>query len=96
MPQQNGTGPMGAGPMTGRGLGPCGGGQAQGRGFGRGMGLRQGSGRGWFGRGMCRFWPGWNATAKDRKQALEDEAKMLEQDLADVKAELDGLEKDQN
>lgn len=32
MPNQDKTGPMGQGPMTGRGFGPCGGGY---RGFGR-------------------------------------------------------------
>lgn len=31
MPNRNGTGPMGEGPMTGRGLGPCGRGQRTGR-----------------------------------------------------------------
>jgi len=34
MPRFDGTGPMGQGPMTGRGLGPCGQGQKRGRGFG--------------------------------------------------------------
>ena len=38
MPFENGTGPRGAGPMTGRGLGACGNGQGRfvSRGFGRG------------------------------------------------------------
>ncbi len=35
MPNQDGTGPMGAGPLTGGGRGPCGMGLAQGRGLGR-------------------------------------------------------------
>ena len=41
MPYLDGTGPQGAGPMTGRGLGRCAGngaGLAQGRGFGYGRG----------------------------------------------------------
>lgn len=33
MPKFNGTGPLGYGPGTGRGLGPCGGGMRQGRRF---------------------------------------------------------------
>ncbi len=33
MPRQDGTGPFGLGPLTGRGLGPCG--RGYGRGFGR-------------------------------------------------------------
>ena len=39
MPGFNGTGPRGAGSMTGRGLGPCGGGMAYGRGAGRMFGF---------------------------------------------------------
>ena len=43
MPGQDKTGPLGQGPMTGRGLGLCGQGLARGRGrgFRRGFGLRQ-------------------------------------------------------
>ncbi len=57
MPGRDGTGPVGAGPMTGRGLGPCSGatvpygaglGQRFGRGAGCGRGLRYGFGRGFF------------------------------------------------
>jgi len=39
MPGQDGTGPLGQGAGTGRGLGPCGSGVRRGR--GRGFGLRQ-------------------------------------------------------
>jgi hypothetical protein len=68
MPGGDRTGPLGAGPMTGRGAGYCAGYAAPGyanpfggRGwFGRGR--RFGRGRGWFGRGW-RHWygpgPGW-------------------------------------
>ena len=38
MPNQDRTGPLGQGPLTGRGLGPCGRGLR--RGFGRGFGFR--------------------------------------------------------
>jgi len=45
MPNNNGTGPQGAGPNSGWGRGPCGGGMARGRMFGnKGRGMR-----GWFG-----------------------------------------------
>ena len=65
MPRGDGTGPMGYGPMTGRGMGYCvavpgylnpgyGPGRGLGRGFGRGLG------RG-FGRGMGWRW--WNQPA---------------------------------
>jgi hypothetical protein len=67
MPRGDGTGPMGMGPMTGRGAGYCAGfdapgyanpgpGMAYGRGFGRGPG--RGWGRGFRGRGPGR-WAGW-------------------------------------
>jgi len=63
MPGGDRTGPLGYGPMTGRGMGLCGGnpspgymfggpGLGLGRGFGRGFGLGRGFGRGMgFGRG---------------------------------------------
>jgi len=62
MPNFNGTGPNGAGSMTGRGLGRCGGtrafdapagtrGYGRGEGFGRGCGGGRGGNRG-HGRGM--------------------------------------------
>jgi len=43
MPGQDGIGPQGLGPLTGRGLGPCGCGMRKGfgRGFGRGFGFRR-------------------------------------------------------
>ena len=43
MPGQDGTGPSGLGPLTGRGLGPCGCGMRRGfgRGYGRGFGFRR-------------------------------------------------------
>jgi len=58
MPAGNGTGPMGAGPMTGRGAGSCAGNSTQTNtntgafgGFGRGRGAGCRGGRG-FGRGF--------------------------------------------
>jgi len=49
MPGQNGTGPAGTGPMTGRGLGPCAGGQPAGMRGGMGRGFRRnGNPRGFF------------------------------------------------
>ena len=55
MPRRDGTGPTGAGAMTGRGLGACTGAEAvnYGGGRGRGIGLGRGCGRG-FGRGFGR------------------------------------------
>ncbi len=76
MPGFDRTGPLGAGPRTGRGLGFCGGGPyppayggpvyGAGRGgipWGGGRGRAWGGGRGWFGRGRGRGagWHGWGA-----------------------------------
>jgi len=66
MPWGDGTGPMGYGPMTGRGAGYCAGfgmpgymnpigGRGFGRGYGRGWGRGRGFGRG-FGRGRGFGW----------------------------------------
>ncbi|MEA3463745.1 MAG: DUF5320 domain-containing protein [Patescibacteria group bacterium] len=48
MPQRNGTGPTGQGPLTGRGMGPCGDGTPRGGGVGLGLGRRLGRGFRWF------------------------------------------------
>lgn len=50
MPRRDGTGPAGAGPLTGRGLGPCSGNKLKyiagaGAGIGLGLGLGLGLGR---------------------------------------------------
>jgi len=46
MPRRNGTGPLGQGAMTGRGMGPCNGQRTNyARGYGRGMGMGNGLGR---------------------------------------------------
>ena len=77
----DGTGPMGIGPMTGRGLGPCNGGT--GRRFG---GRMRGFGRG-AGYGM-RFY-----SEKNEISALEEEEKILKQELEAIKNEKDALQK---
>jgi len=82
MPRQNGTGPMGMGPMSGRGMGPCGGGMAYGRrSGGRGLGWR-------------RFWgycPAPNMTEKEEAEILSEEALVLEEELKAVKVRLDEI-----
>ncbi len=71
MPRFNGTGPMGQGPMTGRGFGPCGGGMRRGWGCGGG-----------YGYGFRRF-----ISPKNELTALEDEEKMLEEELTAIREE---------
>lgn len=84
MPRQDKTGPMGAGPMTGRGAGPCGKGSGSGLGMGRG-----------YGRAMCGwFYRKYQAMPKDeRKELLKSEIEDLKQEMRMVEEELKELEK---
>ena len=79
MPGRNGTGPQGAGPLTGRGSGPCGRGLARGSWFGRGSG----SGRGL---GFGRRW-----TQTDEKAAIDEEEQILKEELAQIQEEKKAL-----
>jgi hypothetical protein len=111
MPRGDRTGPMGYGPLTGRGMGYCAGsagpgfmypgpgygygrGGGFGRGFGRGFGL--GRGRGWGHPGFGRFWgyPYPQTTpystfqplsAKQEKEVIEEQARILEDELNQIK-----------
>ncbi len=87
MPYRDGTGPAGAGPMTGRGLGLCGGarpaGWGMGFGGGRGFGPGRGFGRGMgFGRGLGWFAAGYGQAGADfNKAALEERKAFLQAEL---------------
>ncbi len=83
MPGMNGTGPMGQGPRTGRGLGPC---NRMGMGMGMGFGFRRFGNN--CGRGLGRFF-GCNCpqTVADQKEVMADYRKALEEELEDVKQE---------
>lgn len=102
MPFGNRTGPLGQGPMTGRGLGYC-------AGYNRSGYAYPGLGRGWFGRG--RGWgragygyPAWDdwgyypsayppaqPTAKEEMQILKEEAEILRKELADIESIIQDL-----
>jgi hypothetical protein len=85
MPRRNGTGPMGMGPMTGRGAGYCAGygvsrsmnpvgGRGGAFGFGRGLGcgFGRGFGRSWYGAGAAQpVYPqaGWGTATPEQEQA---------------------------
>lgn len=105
MPFGDRTGPLGQGPMTGRGLGYCSGYNQPGYGYpgwGRGW---FGRGRGWSGRG--RGWgrvdygyPAWGdwgyyppaqPTAKEEMQMLREEAEILRKELADIESTIQDL-----
>jgi hypothetical protein len=92
MPRRDGTGPMGAGSMTGRGLGLCTGANAVKYGSGLGMGLglglacRHGFGRG-FGRGFA-----FNQTSsKTQKELLQEQKTMLQNRLEVIDKQLENL-----
>lgn len=81
MPNRDGTGPLGQGPLTGRGLGPC------------GRGLRRGFGRG-FGRGLgWRCWGTFPVTLskEDEKKILEAELEEIEAEKQEIEKRLKEL-----
>ena len=87
MPKLDGTGPLGQGPRSGRGLGPCG----QGQGFGQGQGL--GRGMGCFGWGNCPYqFSGWRRLSDQEELAyLEDEEALLKEELIALQEEKKSL-----
>jgi hypothetical protein len=92
MPGRNGTGPMGAGSMTGRGLGACTGvnavgyGSGRGMGYGRGFSSRRGHGRG-FGRGVSIY----ETSPRTQKELLDEQKKILQDRLKDIDKQLEDL-----
>ncbi len=92
MPGRNGTGPMGAGSMTGRGLGICRDanpvnyGAGPGMGFGRGQACRRGFGRG-FGRGFANS----QASTQTQKELLNEQKTMLQDRLEVINKQLENL-----
>ena len=87
MPARDGTGPLGAGAMTGRGQGGCNSGQYPVTGGGRqcraGRGGMQGRG---FGRGFAGGYP-----AATQKEALEQQRATLQARLDQVDSQLKSL-----
>jgi hypothetical protein len=92
MPGRDGTGPMGAGSMTGRGLGYCTGVNAirYGAGSGRGMGLGLACRRG-FGRGYGRGFAADEINPKTQKELLESQKAILEKRLEAIDKQLEDL-----
>ena len=88
MPRRDGTGPMGAGSMTGRGFGLCTGANAvkYGAGLGMGLGLGLACRRG-FGRGFA-----FNQTSsKTQKELLNEQKTMLQERLEVIDKQLESL-----
>lgn len=91
MARRDGTGPVGQGPLTGRGLGVCNGGNnyrnfrcGGGRRMGMGMGMNN---RGSFGRGAGFF----QENIPNSKELLSEEKELLTQRLNSINEELEGL-----
>jgi len=93
MPRRDGTGPMGAGSMTGRGLGLCTGVNAAKYGAGLGMmglGLGLACRRG-FGRGFGRGFAINQTSPKTQKELLNEQKTMLQDRLEVIDKQLENL-----
>lgn len=94
MPRRDATGPMGAGPHTGRGLGACaknrvvkyGAGVGAGLGLGLGLFCRRGYRRG-FGRGPAAT----DIASESQKELLLQQKIMLQERLDAVERQLSGV-----
>lgn len=80
MPNFDGTGPQGRGPMTGRGQGPCNTGNGSGRAYGRGRG--RGFGR-WA--GFCPFF-GQPLVDESDRESLSSYEEDLQEELKEVQS----------
>ena len=105
MPRGDRTGPMGMGPLTGRGAGYCNGFAAPGYanpaqfsgGFGRGRGFRRmfyATGTPGWARCGCPAYAGANTAAFDEKMVLSNQAEFLEAQLQQVKKRLSSLDEE--
>ncbi|MDD4564473.1 MAG: DUF5320 domain-containing protein [Eubacteriales bacterium] len=88
MPRRDGTGPMGAGSRTGRGLGLCADVNAvrYGIGFGMGLACRRG-----FDRGFERRFTVNSASSKTQKELLHEQKTILQEQLEVIDKQLGTL-----
>ena len=86
MPMKDGTGPMGTGSMTGKGLGICTRANAVRSGAGRGLANRRGCGRG-FGRGIAVNQP----SSKTQEELLKEQKDVLKSRLEAIDKQLENL-----
>ncbi len=100
MPRRDGTGPMGYGPLTGRGFGFCNRANVSRLGLGLGLGLGWGLGRGRGFRRRMPYYPaqyiddysaGYPADARTQKELLEEEKLVLKNRLESISQQLEGL-----
>lgn len=90
MPGRNGTGPMGAGSITGRGLGLWTGANAVRYGAGFEMGLGLACGRG-FGGGFRRSFAVNQTSTKTQKELLQEQKDILQNRLEVIDKQLENL-----
>lgn len=86
MSRRDGTGPMGLGSMTGRGLGFCTGANAVKYGADLGLGCRRGLGRG-FGRNFAVD----QTSSKTQKELLQEQKDLLQSRLEVIDKQLENL-----
>jgi len=90
MPRRDGTGPMGAGSMTGRGLGNCIAANTVKYGAGLGLGLGLACRRG-FGRGFGRGFVVNQTSSKTQEELLNEQKTMLKNRLEVIDKQLENL-----
>ncbi len=90
MPRRDGTGPMGRGTMSGRGLGPCSGTNAVKYGTGLGLGLLLRCRRG-FGRAFGGNYNVDQASSKTQKELLQEQRDALQSRLEFINKQLENL-----
>lgn len=108
MPGLDGRGPLGAGPMSGRGMGNCvvsnrtgnvygapgrGMGRAVGRNRGMGLGMGRGFNRGFRQMGSYVDPVGSVYSQQEELDMLRNEAELLKQDLSAIESRMSDLEK---
>ena len=92
MPGGDRTGPMGEGPMTGRGAGYCAG--TTGVGYAPRRGFRLGLGRGFggWGRGFAPLGQSADVDPASEKRFLKDRARFLQAEMDRIKGRVDAIE----
>ena len=95
MPGGDRTGPVGYGPMTGRGFGFCAGGRPRGYGYGSGFGMGRGfANRRFYGRGYGRGFLGYTAnptSPEDEKEFLQEQKNILQGQLEAIEKQLENM-----
>lgn len=90
MPRRDGTGPMGQGAMTGRGMGICNGGDNVQYGYGVGYGRRAGLN---CRRGYFRYNRPGAPVYQQQPDSLKEQKELLERRLKEINNQLDQLDK---